>query len=412
MVAKRFAVGCCMAFAGLMLAAPVAAHADAAAPPHFTLLQGSVAVHGESGSAAAANVDTPLHDGDYVTTLPAARAEIQYDPTTLLRLAGGVSMRVTRSNANDRQLQLAGGTIEVALLRDNPEALSVDTPSVTVRANQAGDYRITVATDGQSFVTARHGHAVVVTPSESFFVDPGKTLVASGAAAHPAIRYAAEVATDSFDEFNTTRDNAIEVTLVQDASSYDDTGVSYLSGQQPLLTTAPACPYAPFGTTYYGLGWGFAPGYGGGCPTYGAWYAPYGGGWPYYNVVYWPWYPIWYPFPPRRHRPLPVIPPLRHPFSAWDRFEQIRGHVVAPPIDVHAVPSPIDVRAVSAPMAGLHGVASPIGILRGAPPITGVHAVPVVGAPVVSAPHVSTGTSVSHASSGSSAHGGGRPPRR
>ncbi len=412
MVAKRFAVGCGIAFAGLMLVAPGVAHADAAGSPHFTVVQGSVAVQGESGSASAANVDTPLHDSDYVTTQPAARAEIQFDAATLLRLAGGVSVRLTRSSANDRQLQLAAGTVEVAMLRDGTKTVSVDTPSVTVRANNEGDYRITVAADGQSFVTARHGHAVVVTPSETYFVDPGKTLVASGAATHPSIRYAAEVATDSFDEFNTTRDNALEVALVQDASSYDGTGASYWSGQQPLLTTAPACPYAPFGSTYYSLGWSYAPGFGGGCPSYGGWYAPYGGGWPYYNVAYWPWYPIWYPYPPRRHRPLPLPPPLRHPFSAWDRFEQIRGHVVAPPIaGIHPVPPPISVmRGAQPTIGGVHGVPPPtIGGVHGVPPITGVHAVPIV-----SAPHVSTATSVSHAatSSGSSAHGGGRPPQR
>ena len=86
------------------------------------------------------------------------------------------------------------------------QPFQVDTPSVSVRANDEGDYRITVNRDGSSWVTARRGNAEVITPQRTYDLSPGRTLVARGSAQNPSISYRAEVGFDSFDDFNAKRD--------------------------------------------------------------------------------------------------------------------------------------------------------------------------------------------------------------
>jgi hypothetical protein len=336
------------------------AAADAPGAARFTVVNGPVEIENSSGAHSTAAVDALVFPGEYVMTGAAARAEIQFNESTILRLAGGVQVRLTGNGDYNRHLQVADGTVEVSILRDGEGLVEIDTPSVTVRARNAGAFRITIARDGTTYVTARRGRADVVTPARTYSVDPGTTLVASGAAAHPHVSYVAETARDAFDEFNTARDAELENALSQTTSSLGYIGTSgngYSYGQSSLFSSS-CDTYAPFGSAYYGSAfWGGYGLLGGGCAGYGGLYTPFAWSSPYYGqywpIAYWPWYPIWYPYPPYpypppRHRH-PFPPPAHRPFPQPQMATPVAAPRIAsvPPVVVHS--APIVVRAVRAP---------------------------------------------------------------
>lgn len=203
----------------LALIAPLVALAqddpdpDSAAPAgigvaRISLIEGSVAVQrGDSNDSLAAAQNAPVLGGDYVTTGDGARAEIQVDGYSQVRVGQDVQMRFTRLDANTRSLQLAAGTIELRLMRGvGSVATVVDTPSITIKPHQAGSYRITVTADGQTLVTVRLGDAEIDTPQNQQDLQPGSTLVAQGEATDPTLQTQAAVALDDFDRFNAERD--------------------------------------------------------------------------------------------------------------------------------------------------------------------------------------------------------------
>jgi hypothetical protein len=250
----------------------------------------------------------------------------------MLRLAGGAEVRLTGSGAN-RHFQVAAGTVELAILRQGDRAVEVDTPSVTVRAKAAGAYRIGVNLNAETSVSVRRGRAEIVTPNQTYALDPGKTLIAGGSASNPQISFAAATAYDAFDAFNAQRDDTDDNALAQlpDYSSSSG-GTDWYSAPVYYATpivVAPFCSFAPLGVGYYGFGWGVSVGYAftGGCPYYSvasAWYPGYWGGYPYYGgywpfgfVGYSPWYgypyPYYpYPYPYYPYKPIPPPPPPPH----------------------------------------------------------------------------------------------------
>ncbi len=150
--------------------------------------------------------NAPMLPGDYISTGNTARAELQFDGYTAVRLGGNVQARIVSDGPN--RLQLADGTVEIGMVQDG-HAMQIDTPSVAVRARQAGDSRISVAADGSSWITARRGGLDVVTPQRTYTLGTGTTLIARGSASNPSITYSPEVALDTFDDFNADRDKTM-----------------------------------------------------------------------------------------------------------------------------------------------------------------------------------------------------------
>jgi hypothetical protein len=210
------------ALVGVLLMSQLRTAHDQAAPKpaingpgvvRVSIVDGSAVVQrGESHVQTNAVPNAPLLPGDYISTGLTSRAELQFDGYTAIRLGGSAQARIVSSDPNDRKVQLAGGTIEVGMVRDG-DTLQIDTPSVSVRVHQTGDVRISIAADGSSWVTARRGSADVVTPQRSYPLGTGTTLIARGAASDPSITDAPEVASDSFDEFNAERDRTMVAAL-------------------------------------------------------------------------------------------------------------------------------------------------------------------------------------------------------
>jgi hypothetical protein len=264
-----------------------------------SVLNGQAVVQrGDSGKQVTATVNAPLLPGDYISTGTDSRAEVQLDGTAAVRLGGNVQARITANDPNDRALQIADGTVELGIVR-NGNPVSVDTPSVTVRAHEVGDYRVTIGKDGSSWVTARRGRADVVTPHQTYVVEPGRTLVARGSASNPSITFASEVVDDSFDDFNVKRDQTMiaainaSPNLNPDIAGYDDLG-AYGQWQDVAGYGQSWVPDQSQNWSPYGNGnWTWGDGYGWtwvGSEPWG--WAPYHyGNWYYANGTGWAWLP-------------------------------------------------------------------------------------------------------------------------
>ncbi len=264
-----------------------------------SILQGSAVVQrGDSNQQVAAVINAPLLPGDYISTGATTRAEVQFDGGSAVRLGGNVQARITDNDPNNRRMQLADGTIVVGLVHQ-AGPFQVDTPSVSVRAQTAGDYRISIGKDGSTWVTARRGTADVISPQQTYTLESGRTLVARGSASNPTIAYTSEVGYDSFDDFNAKRDQTMVAAL--NANSNLNPGIAgydnlnqYGQWQDVAGYGQVWVPNEPSGWAPYRNGnWTWEGGYGWtwvGSEPWG--WAPYHyGNWIYANGVGWGWYP-------------------------------------------------------------------------------------------------------------------------
>lgn len=178
-----------------------------------SLVDGSAVVRRGDGHVQTNAVrNAPMLPGDYISTGTASRAELQFDGYTAIRLGENVQARIATDDPQNRKVQLAGGTVEIGMVHDG-QAVQVETPSVTVRAHQPGDYRISIASDGTSWVTARRGSVDVVTPQRTYTLGTGSTLGAQGSAPSPTVTSNPEIALDGFDDFNVERDSTMVAAL-------------------------------------------------------------------------------------------------------------------------------------------------------------------------------------------------------
>jgi len=176
---------------------------------NVSVVEGNVAiVRGDSGGQVGAAINTPLLPGDYISTASSSRTEVQLDGISMLRLAENSQTRFVNLKPGSREMQLAAGTAELAELRGNGHP-QLDTPSVTVRPNTTGNYRVSVVSDGSTMVTVRSGSATVSSGNASRVLAPGSTLIARGPYSNVAITFAPAIAYDAFDAFNNNRNNAI-----------------------------------------------------------------------------------------------------------------------------------------------------------------------------------------------------------
>ncbi|HEV3091899.1 MAG TPA: DUF6600 domain-containing protein [Candidatus Cybelea sp.] len=264
-----------------------------------SIIQGSAVVQrGDSNEQVTAAVNAPLLPGDYISTGETSRAELQFDGYTAVRLGGNVQARITNDDPSVRQLQLADGTVEVGVVHD-ARPVQIDTPSVSVRSQSQGDYRVSITKDGSSWVTVRSGRATIVTPQRSFELEQGKTLVARGSASDPDITYTSEVGYDSFDDFSAKRDRTMLAALnaspnvSPDIAGYDnlDTYGQWqdVAGYGQAWVPNQSSSWAP----YQNGSWSWEDGYGWTWVSADPWgWAPYHyGRWTYANGYGWAWVP-------------------------------------------------------------------------------------------------------------------------
>ena len=293
----------------LSVAAPVAARADGAADAanagigvaRISVIQGPVAVQrGDSATPVAAAINAPVLGADYVTTGENARAEIQFDGSSSVRLGADVQMRFTHLDTADRELQLAAGTIDLRLLRGTDGKSQIDTPSISIRPRSTGSYRVSVDPSGRTQVTVRSGSADIVTSQGAQVLATGTTLLAQGAAANPSISSSDAIAYDDFDLFNRQRDDRQERALAN--ALYTAPGVAGLDDLDAYGRWVTDGGYgrvwvpstvAPTWAPYRDGRWVWEEGYGWTWLGYEPWgWAPYHYGRWYHSSLYgWCWYP-------------------------------------------------------------------------------------------------------------------------
>ncbi|HVS45035.1 MAG TPA: DUF6600 domain-containing protein, partial [Verrucomicrobiae bacterium] len=227
-IAAALFIGTLGAFAAPAIAddptAGAVATAGTAGAVRISLVSGSVAVErSDTNDNVAAAVNAPVLTGDALTTSSQARAEVQFDGQSVLRVGENSQVRFANLDPNSTVVQLAQGTVGVDLLPGSTMRPEVDTPSISIRPDSVGRYRVTVTADGQTLLTVRAGSADVITPQGTQTVDVGATLVAQGPAASPSISTQDAVALDDFDRFNIDRDAELAQALAANDAygSYD-----------------------------------------------------------------------------------------------------------------------------------------------------------------------------------------------
>lgn len=267
----------------------------------ISLLDGDVSVRrGDSGDYVAGTQNAPVMAQDSIQTGNGARAEVQFDITSMIRLAQNTEVRFTDLQQGRSLMQLGRGTVTFRVLRDTNAQVEIDTPSVSVRPSRQGVYRITVTDDGQTYITPRAGQVEVFTPKGSQTVQVGQTMMARGPAADPEYQFVAALNRDEWDAWSDSRDRVFQQAWAN-TSQYvppDVYGTEELNGHGQWVNTpdygnvwepAVGPDWAPYSVgrwaweDYYGWTWisydpwGWAPYH------YGRWFWRGGLGW-----LWWP----------------------------------------------------------------------------------------------------------------------------
>ena len=280
-------------FAGMPLLAaenvPEQAPASASAPAvaRISVIEGGTMVvqRGDSKKQVSGAVNAPLLPGDFITTGAGTRAEVQFDGFTMLRLSENVQARIVTDDGRSHRIQVASGTVIIAVVHEESAVTTIDTPSVTVRVHKPADVRISVDAGGATSVTARTGTATLETPLENYALESGTTYVATGSASNPLVIKNEEIGFDAFDSFNAQRDKTLYAAIDTDANV-----PAGIAGYDNLNSYGRWVSVQPYGQVWVpnGVGSDWVP-YRDGQWTWNAQY-----GWTWVSSEAWGWVPYHY----------------------------------------------------------------------------------------------------------------------
>ncbi|MGB6979613.1 MAG: FecR domain-containing protein, partial [Candidatus Acidiferrales bacterium] len=157
--------------------------ADQAQPgvARVSMIHGDVSTQrGDNGDWVAVTLNTPISNGDRVSTGNGSRAELQLDATNILRLSDNASAKVASLYRNQIQLQVGQGLVTYNVLNGSEASSEIDTPNVAVHPAGAGEYRIQVNSSSETVITIRRGAADVTTPQGSTRVIEGQSITVQG----------------------------------------------------------------------------------------------------------------------------------------------------------------------------------------------------------------------------------------
>jgi hypothetical protein len=261
----------------------------------LSILQGDVNVkRGDSGDLVAAAINAPLVAQDRLQTSDASRAEVQLDSANMIRLAPNTDRAFGNLEYRRYQVQLGAGTIIYRVLRDSNAQGEVDTPSVSVRPIQQGDYRISVLDDGSTQITVHSGELEVYSPRGTQSLQAGQSMLVRGDSSDPQFQMTDQIAQDQFDDWSANRDRELLASRSYQYVSRDIYGADDLDAYgtwvpsqygnvwEPRDRGADWAPYSNgewVSEPYYGWTWvddepwGWAPYH------YGRWFDNPGHGW-------------------------------------------------------------------------------------------------------------------------------------
>jgi hypothetical protein len=234
----------------------------------ISFIHGDVSTqHSGSNDWNAATLNTPLVNGDHLSTGPNARAEIELDHANILRLSDQTTANVVNISRTQMQLQIGQGLANYEVLRGSEANVEIDTPNVGIHpVTGEGSYRILVNSDGETIVDVRSGSVEISTPQGSTRVERDQRITIQGTADNAQYQVSGAPGRDDWDRWNADRDHTIE-----SAQSWRNTNPNY-TGTQDLDA--------------YGQ-WNNVPGYG------NVWFPSAGGGWAPYRDGRWVYEPYW-----------------------------------------------------------------------------------------------------------------------
>ena len=241
-----------------------------------------------------ARLNTPLVEGDAISTDRDSRVELQIDARNFVRLGANSMLKIVTLRDEGVALSVVEGTASVRLAkfdRDH-EYFEIDAPKTTLAAEKKGLYRIDVSRDGRVRLSARDGgRARIYSETSGFELRDGRTaeLIVEGAD-DGDWQFIAANAADSWDNWVRNRERFLVERLRYDTQYYD----SYVWGGEDLDSYGDWTYANDYGwiwrphTTVINIYNDWAPyRYG-----YWTWVSPYG--WTWVGQEPWGWAPYHY----------------------------------------------------------------------------------------------------------------------
>src|SRR4030095_967277 len=181
-----------------------------------------------------ARLNTPLVEGDAISTDRDSRVEIQIDARNFVRLGPGSVLKISTLRDEGVALSVSEGTASLRLAkfdRDH-EYFEIDAPKTTLAAEKKGLYRVDVSGDGHVRLGVRDGgRARIYSETSGFELRDGRTaeLVYAGNGASDWEFIALNVS-DSWDNWVNERERYLAERLRYDVQYYD----SYVWGAEDL----------------------------------------------------------------------------------------------------------------------------------------------------------------------------------
>jgi hypothetical protein len=194
MPGSRFRFGsqaCALLLAGAV--SPLARAQSEPVPPRIFALNGAVTLK-RSGAAARipATVGLTLSAGDQLATAGRASAEVQFD-NRVFQLGANTGIRLAWAESGAYRVAIDQGTVTCQVVAAPAAALELATPSVRLKPEAAGVYRVAVTAAGESQITAQAGNVEVFAPAGSVWVLAGQKMLARGPADNPEFKIVSAV---------------------------------------------------------------------------------------------------------------------------------------------------------------------------------------------------------------------------
>src|ERR1041385_4101364 len=181
-----------------------------------------------------ARLNTPLVEGDSISTGADSRAELQIDARNFVRLSANTMLRIVTLRDEGIALSMTDGTASFRLARfdRDHEYFEVDAPKSTLAAETKGMFRVDVSKDGHVRFSARDGgRARIYSETSGFELRDGRTaeLVVDGPEAGDW-QFVAANGVDGWETWIASRERYLADRLRYDVQYYDN----YLWGGEDL----------------------------------------------------------------------------------------------------------------------------------------------------------------------------------
>ncbi|MBI3811566.1 MAG: FecR domain-containing protein [Nitrospirae bacterium] len=177
----------------------------------ISLIEGEVLLQrGDDEEWVAASVNMPLRPHDKLWATDDARAEIQFDDGTAVRLAENSNLDLVSLEPDWIHLQLTLGVASFAARASfragaRQPFLEIDTPQATAQVTRSTAFRVDVAEDGSTVITVRDGEVELSRDEEPIMIAADQRVAIEGGDSPDYLLEAAEPP-DDWDRWNKDRD--------------------------------------------------------------------------------------------------------------------------------------------------------------------------------------------------------------